>query len=51
MARRLVRRTNLTSPRSERVDGIADQSTMATLHALLATLPPDAATPVVVAAK
>jgi N-acetylmuramoyl-L-alanine amidase len=36
--------------RPERVDGIADQSTMATLHALLASLPPDAAAPVVAAA-
>ena len=36
--------------RPERVDGIADQSTMATLHALLASLPPDTATPVVAAA-
>ncbi|WP_076865601.1 N-acetylmuramoyl-L-alanine amidase [Bradyrhizobium mercantei] len=33
--------------RPERVDGIADRSTMATLHALLESLPPDA----VVAAK
>ncbi|QOZ27588.1 MULTISPECIES: N-acetylmuramoyl-L-alanine amidase [Bradyrhizobium] len=37
--------------RPERVDGIADQSTMATLHALLASLPPDAAAPAAVATK
>ncbi|MBR1157829.1 N-acetylmuramoyl-L-alanine amidase [Bradyrhizobium elkanii] len=30
--------------RPERIDGIADRSTMATLHALLESLPPDAAT-------
>ncbi|MCA6122250.1 N-acetylmuramoyl-L-alanine amidase [Bradyrhizobium sp. WSM 1704] len=35
--------------RPERVDGIADQSTMATLHALLASLPPDSDAPVVAA--
>ncbi|MDH6690003.1 N-acetylmuramoyl-L-alanine amidase [Bradyrhizobium japonicum] len=32
--------------RPERIDGIADRSTMATLHALLESLPPDAATAV-----
>lgn len=37
--------------RPERVDGIADQSTMATLHALLTSLPPDALAPVVAQAK
>ncbi|UGY16512.1 N-acetylmuramoyl-L-alanine amidase [Bradyrhizobium septentrionale] len=35
--------------RPERIDGIADRSTMATLHALLESLPPDAAAPVAVA--
>lgn len=35
--------------RPERVDGIADQSTMATLHALLASLPPETAAPAVAA--
>jgi N-acetylmuramoyl-L-alanine amidase len=37
--------------RPERVDGIADQSTMATLHALLSSLPPDATVPATVATK
>ena len=32
--------------RPERVDGIADRSTMSTLHALLASLPPEAMTTV-----
>jgi N-acetylmuramoyl-L-alanine amidase len=36
--------------RPARVDGVADQSTMATLHALLSTLPADA-TPTAVVAK
>jgi N-acetylmuramoyl-L-alanine amidase len=36
--------------RPERVDGIADHSTMSTLHALLASLPPEA-TPTAVAAR
>ena len=35
--------------RPARVDGIADHSTMATLHALLASLPADAATTTVAA--
>ena len=37
--------------RPERVDGIADRSTMATLHALLESLPPDAAAQVAAKAK
>jgi len=36
--------------RPERVDGIADHSTMTTLHALLSSLPTDAAQPATVAA-
>ncbi len=37
--------------RPERVDGTADQSTMATLYALLASLPPDATKPTVAETK
>jgi N-acetylmuramoyl-L-alanine amidase len=39
--------------RPARVDGIADHSTLVTLHSLLSSLPPDAVvtTPAVVAAK
>ena len=37
--------------RPERVDGIADHSTMTTLHALLSSLPADATQPTTVAAK
>ena len=37
--------------RPARVDGIADHSTMTTLHALLASLPADATQPTAVAAK
>ena len=35
--------------RPARVDGIADHSTMSTLHALLASLPPEATTTAVAA--
>jgi N-acetylmuramoyl-L-alanine amidase len=35
--------------RPERVDGVADHSTMTTLHALLASLPPEAMAPTVAA--
>jgi N-acetylmuramoyl-L-alanine amidase len=37
--------------RPERVDGAADQSTMATLYALLTSLPDDAVIPTAVAKK
>jgi N-acetylmuramoyl-L-alanine amidase len=37
--------------RPARVDGIADHSTLNTLHALLSSLPPDALTPAAIVTR